>query len=159
MVWAILNEIEYLNLSGNNITTKGIKYLGVYLEDYNPYLKTLDLSCNNLVDKGVQDLSQSLRKRHVYLSDSNFYRLYYKVYLPLLSLNLSKVKMGDKGFWTLINVFREIQIKNSSADIEDYLVFMELDISKNYICDNSFKSFCTLIKKFPFLYSLNVSRN
>ncbi len=106
-------RIEYLNLSGNKISIVGIQHLSEYLEDYNPYLKTLDISYNNLVDQGVQELAQSIKKRHMNMYESDFYRLQYKVYLPLLGLNISKVKMGDKGFWNLINVLKEIQIKNS----------------------------------------------
>lgn len=99
-------HLEMLDLSDNGISIVSMPNLCHYIEHHGPWLKTLDLSYNYIRDESVQMLGKALKLRHLHLLEKvNFA---YHNNLPLRNLCLSKVKMSDKGFWTLINVFKEI---------------------------------------------------
>ena len=66
--------------------------------------------------------------------------------------------MTDRGLWAFIHLCHNIKECNKKREIENYDKLMKLDISHNFITDNSFKAFCRLIRDFP-LIQLNVSNN
>ena len=65
--------------------------------------------------------------------------------------------MGDKGLFGLINAYSDIFKQNtqflSNNNIKDGMI---LDISQNFIRDNSFIAFTNLTVKVPFIHTLNI---
>ena len=123
------SQLTSLNLSGNNITDKGVKLLSEVLVNNNK-LRRLNLNDNNITDKGVKLLSEGLVNNN-----------------KLRSLNLSFNNITDKG----VKLLSEGLVNNNKLH--------SLDLSFNNITDKGVKLLSEVLVNNNKLHSLNLRGN
>ena len=131
-------SLNTLVLSYNYLGSIGSNNLLNYLRcNENSCIRTLDISYNGITDKGIESLVQYVKSNE-----------------KLLSLFYSGNCIYDKG----LDIFEKALLSNEK-NITNHIKLSYLDISNNYLTNNSLKHINTMLSLFLFITSINLGYN